>query len=140
MQLSDNERKTVDKEVKDMLYGYCNDLRSQGLQAQFHYMDNGGQFFWLTAGSTSAQGLDSTLAIAGRAMANVSVVNRSYDTLLVQPLTTTLAAYSARVRSVVTYTGGKDTTLLTVETGTLVKRREGWRFLYGQTTALPFTD
>lgn len=140
MQLSENERKTVDKEVKDMLYGYCNDLRSQGLQAQFHYMDNSGQFFWLPAGSTSAQGLDSTLAIAGRAMANVSVVNRSYDTLLVQPLTTTLAAYSARIRTVLSYTGGKDSTILTAETGTLVKRKDGWRFLYGQTTTIPATE
>ncbi len=123
-----------------MLYGYCNDLRSQGLQAQFHYMDNSGHFFWVPAGSTSAQGLDSTLAIARRAMANVSVVNRSYDTLLVHPLTTTLAAYSARIRSIVSYTGGKDSTILTVETGTLVKRKDGWRFLYGQTTAIPATE
>jgi hypothetical protein len=132
-ELSEREETKVRDEVKAMLYKYNDAVREQGLQAEFAYIDNSDRFFWVPPGATAPLPFDTVLAMISRNAGQMRLVNNSFDMLTVTPLTSMLAAYSARIRSATTDVQGRDTVLSLVETGMVIKRKEGWKLLCGQT-------
>jgi hypothetical protein len=65
----------------------------------------------------------------------VSVEN-TFDTLRIIPLTTELATYTAKLRSVMKDTSGNVSSVNLIETGVVIKRKDGWKLLSGQTSLL----
>ena len=65
----------------------------------------------------------------------VSVEN-TLDTLRIIPLTTALATYTAKLRSVMRDTAGNVSSVNLIETGVVIKRKDGWKLLSGQTSLL----
>lgn len=132
--MSEPERKKVIGDVTDMLYQYNANIKDKGLQSEFEYIDNSPGFFWVPPGATGPQPLDTIISSISHNATRLKLVNNTFDTLVVIPLTIRLAQYSARIHSIVTDTGGHQTTTTLVETGLVVKRKNGWKLLSGQTS------
>lgn len=132
--LSEPERKEVISNVKEMLYQYNADIKAKGLHAEFDYIDNSPGFFWVPPGAAGPQPFDTIITMIGRNAARLKQVNNTFDTLIVIPITMRLAQYSARIHSIATDTAGGQTTTSLVETGLVVKRKNGWKLLSGQTS------
>jgi hypothetical protein len=135
--LDDSQRKSVENEVKEMLTNYHADVKSGGLAAEFKYLDESDDFFWVPPGFHEPLNYDSISSILNRMAPALSSIHNEFETLKVIPLSDQIATYTARVRSVVTDTAGVTTTTRLHETGVVIKRKDGWRLLNGQTTALP---
>lgn len=134
--LTDTDRIKIVSEATGMLENYYRDIRQEGLKAEFKYLDNSPDFFWVPPGYTRAISYDSVATILRANASLLKSVDNSFDTLSVIPLSKQLATYSGRLRSVVTDTSGLTSTHRLVETGTLIKRKDGWKLLNGQTSII----
>lgn len=126
----------VEKEVREMLDNYFGDIRREGLMAELKYLDNSRDFFWVPPGYNHALSRDSVVAIITGYAPKVKLTNNSFETLHIVPLNDELATYTGRVRSTVTDLQGNERTHTLVETAVVVKRKEGWKLLNGQTSVV----
>jgi hypothetical protein len=134
--LSDDEAMTVTEEVRQTLHNYNNDIKKSGLTAEFKYLDNSPEFFWVPPGFSCSLSYDSVATILKQNATNYKGIDNSFDTLIIVPLGRDLATYTGRLISIITDTTGKTETFSLVETGVLIKRPDGWKLLNGQTAIL----
>jgi hypothetical protein len=134
--LSEDEKKDIVDTVKKTLDNYYMDIREYGLNAEFKYLDSSADFFWVPPGFQHSISYDSVVALIKQSAAQFSLVDNSFDTLQIIPLSKEIATYTGKLRSSMTDTSGKTSVFYLTETGTLVKRRDGWKLLSGQTTLL----
>lgn len=134
--LTENERTNIIKDVQITLDNYYNDIRKSGLTAEFKYLDNSSDFFWVPPGYSSSISYDSVAAVLKQSASKFKFVNNTFDTLQIIPLNKELATYTGRLNSTMTDTVDKTITYSLVETGVLIKRQDGWKLLSGQTTIL----
>lgn len=126
----------VRNEIKTTFDNYYNDIRKEGLIAEFKYLDSSAQFFWVPPGYLNYAGYDSVAsAIRKNATALKSVDNR-YDSLLIIPLTDNYAQFVVRTISATVDATGDTFKTAFIESGVMVKRKDGWKFLSGHTTIL----
>jgi hypothetical protein len=136
-QSSDNLDKTlVTSEVKAMFDNYHNDIKAGGLTAEFKYLDQSNEFFWVPPGYTSALSYDSVRAILENNSKLYLVIDFHWDTLQIFPLTNSIASYSGIVEGTMTDTSGVKSTVRIIESGTVIKSIDGWKLLNGQSAAL----
>lgn len=135
--LPDGWKKQVSTEVRETLNNYFKDISNHGLKAEFAYLDSSGDFFWVPPGFSSAISYDSVVSILDKNTKLFSSVNNQFDTLLIIPVSADIATYTGRITSTMTLINGKSSTLTMLETGTMIKRKSGWKLLCGQTTMLP---
>ncbi|HEY0741603.1 MAG TPA: nuclear transport factor 2 family protein [Chryseosolibacter sp.] len=126
----------VEKEVREMLANYFGDIRREGLMAEMKYLDNSADFFWVPPGYNHALSRDSVVAIISGYAPKVKLTNNSFETLRIVPLSDEIATYTGRVRSTVTDLQGNERTHVLVETAVVVKRKDGWKLLNGQTSVV----
>jgi len=119
-----------------MLREYCADIKANGLPAEFKYLDESMEFFWVPPGYSSWLSYDSVAAILKqRAPANRSVDNQ-WETLRIDPLTHEYATYTGKLRGTMIDTAGSIVKYTLLETGVVVKRKEGWKLLRGHSSVL----
>jgi hypothetical protein len=118
------------------LDSYYNDIRKLGLTAEFKYLDNSSEFFWVPPGYSDAIAYDSVVTILKQNAPKYKSIDNSFDTLRIIPLSRELATYTGRLHSTMTDTADRIITFSLVETGILIKRPDGWKLLNGQTTIL----
>ena len=126
----------VRKEIKSTIDNYYNDIRKQGLLAEFNYLDSSEQFFWAPPGYLNYAGYDSIAAAIRRNAASLKLVDNRYDSLLIIPLTKEYAQFAMRTISTIIDVEGDTSKTAFIESGVMVKRKEGWKFLSGQTSVL----
>ena len=134
--LTEVEKEHVVSEIAMMFDNYHNDIRKEGLTAEFKYLDQSPDFFWVPPGYNSALTYDSVRSIL---MTNSKLFNEvifAWDTLQIFPLTREIANYSGIVEGSMTDTSGIVTRVLIIESGTVVKRPNGWNLLSGQSAVL----
>ena len=134
--LSDEEKQTAVQEVKTTLQNYYADIKKSGLTAEFKYLDSSSNFFWVPPGYSAALSYDTISAIIKRNAVACSLVDNSFETLSILPLSKELATYTGRLRSFVKDTSGHSNSFLLVETGVMVKKGNDWKLLCGQTNLL----
>lgn len=61
--LSDNDRAGIIKDVRQTLDSYYGDIKKSGLTAEFKYLDNSTEFFWVPPGFSSSISYDSVTTI-----------------------------------------------------------------------------
>lgn len=132
--ISADEKNEIIKEVHVTLDNYYNDIKESGLIAEFKYLDNSPDFAWLPPGCTVPISYDSVATILRLNAPLFTSIENSFDTLKITPLTRKLATYTGRLNSVMRDTTGKMSKLKLVETGIMIKRKEGWKLLSGQTS------
>jgi hypothetical protein len=134
--LTEVEKEKLVGEVAVMFDNYHDDIRKEGLTAEFMYLDQSPDFFWVPPGYNSALTYDSVRSIL---MTNAKLFNEiifAWDTLQIFPLTKEIANYSGIVKGSMTDTSGIVTRVLIIESGTVIKRPDGWQLLSGQSAVL----
>ncbi len=131
------DKEAVTAEVRQMLKDYHAAMAEGGLLAEFDYLDDSEDFFWVPPGYTSALTYDSVKTILEQNAKTIDKIKLEWESLQVLPLSSSLANYTGIVRSSSKDTAGIESSVLLIESGTLVKRKDGWKLLSGQSAVLP---
>ena len=134
--LSTDEALKVESEVRQLFDHYFEAIRKDGMTAEFEYLDRSSDFFWVPPGYHDPISYDSVAAVLTLNAPRFVSVENTFDTLRIIPLTTALATYTAKLRSVMKDTSGNISSLQLIETGVVIKRSDGWKLLSGQTSVL----
>ncbi len=131
------DEEQIENEARNMLTDYLQNVSQKGLTAEFDYLDSSNNFFWVPPGYHSTLKYDSIRTILLQNAKALQRVELQWDTLQIFPLSNEIATYSGIVKSNTTDTSGTKTSVSIIESGTLLKRKEGWKLLSGQSAVLP---
>ena len=120
-----------------MLDNYHDDIKKGGLTAEFKYLDDSEDFFWVPPGYESALTYDSVKTILETNASNFRNVEFHWDVLQIFPLTNEIVNYAGIVGGQLTDTSNNSIIVSIIESGTLIKRHDGWKLLSGQSANLP---
>ena len=134
--LNASEKELVVADVREMFNNYHSDIRKNGLTAEFKYLDKSPDFYWVPPGYNSALTYDSVYTILVNNAKLFREIIFEWDTLQVFPLTNEIANYSGIVKGSMTDTAGIVTSVLIIESGTVIRRPDGWKLLSGQSAVL----
>lgn len=135
-QSSEFDREQVRVEIEEMLSEYHAAIAKDGLLAEFTYLDDSDDFFWVPPGYSSVLDYDSVRSILTQNAPLLSYAKFTWETLEIYPLSAELGTYSGVLVSVTEDTAGTRTTAKMIESGTLIKRKDGWKLLSGQSRVL----
>lgn len=136
-ELKASEKEQIVAEIREMFENYHNDIKEDGLTAEFDYLDHSSDFFWVPPGYNSALSYDSVRGILEINAKSFSEVVFEWNTLQIFPLTNEIANYSGIVAGAMMDTSGIMRKMLIIESGTVIKRPDGWKILSGQSAVLP---
>ncbi len=128
--------KVVEVEVAKMFDEYHRAIAKDGLLGEFSFLDTSANFFWVIPGYNSAIGIDSVKAILTATAPMFSEVHFHWQTLDIFPLSNTLANFTGITKGSMKDTSGVDSQVSIVESGTVIKRKDGWKLLSGQSANL----
>ena len=134
--LNDSEKELIINDVIEMLDNYHDDIRKDGLTAEFKYLDQSTDFFWVPPGYKSTLSYDSVRHILESNAKSFQAIDFNWDTLQVFPLSDNIANYSGIVKGSMIDTSGIKSSVLIIESGTVIKRPDGWKILSGQSALL----
>lgn len=134
--LSEAEKQLIINDVTEMFVNYHNDIRKDGLTAEFKYLDQSTDFFWVPPGYKSALSYDSVRQILEINAKSFRAIEFEWDRLQVFPLSDKIANYSGIVKGSMIDTSGIKASVLIIESGTVIKRPDGWKLLSGQSAVL----
>lgn len=131
--LTPAEQRQITSEIKTTMENYYNDIRKYGLMAEFKYLDSSKEFFWMPPGYNSAIRYDSVSRILRNSAAQYTSINNRWITLEIIPEDHDHASYSGIIRSEMKDTGGSINIYSLHENGRLIRRKDGWKLLSGNT-------
>jgi len=120
-----------------MFEHFFRDIKENGLTAEFDYLDESPEFFWVPPGYTSALSYDSVRVILEGNADAYSSINYEWESVQIFPLTNDLANYTGIVEVTMVDTSGMKIESTLIESGVVIKRIDGWKYLSGQTAVLP---
>jgi hypothetical protein len=132
--LTAEEKKILADTIRHTLHNYHSDILAHGLTAEFKYLDSSADFFWVPPGFSASISYDSVAAVLKQNAPLFKSIDNSFDTLTIIPLSKELSSYTARIRSAMTDTAGQTSVVSLLETGILIRRKDGWKLLSGQTS------
>ena len=130
---SDEAANTVIQEVTTTLQQYHQDIEAKGMLGEIPYLDSSAEFSWYAPGYNGPIGYDSVVSVLTQMAPMYTKVDHTWDTLTVLPASRIKAMYSGEVTTIMVDTAGRTGTLRFKETGTIVKRNDGWKLLSGKT-------
>ena len=130
------DRKKIDEEIRITITNYYNDIRKEGPIAEFKYLDSSEDFFWTPPGYSSPINYDSVAAFIRKNAPAFKSVDNSLDTAIIASLTNEYAQVFMKTNSTIVDTSGNTSHHSFIETGVMIKRNDGWKFLSGQTSLL----
>lgn len=133
-ELSLTEKAAISNEITEVLNRYTRAIGQDGLLAEFSFLDSSSDFYWIPPGYTSALQYDSIKAIISGIAPGIKSMNNTYHSIQVFPYSATYAGYTAHVNSNSVDTGGNTYTTNLLESGTMIKRKNGWKLLAGHTS------
>ncbi len=136
----DFDKEGIIKEIEVMLSDYHADINKNGLTAEFTYLDKSQDFFWAPPGYTSALNYDSVQTILLQNAKSLKLVKFQWDTLKIFPLSNKIANYTGIVNGITIDTVGVESKVSIIESGTIIKRSNGWKLLNGQSAILNVHD
>jgi len=126
----------LQQEIKSTIDNYYNELRKEGLAAELKYLDSSNQFFWVPPGYMNYANYNVIAAAIKRNAALLKSIDNRYDSLLIIPLTKEYAQFVMRTISTTIRADGDSIKSAFIESGVVVRRKDGWKFLSGQTSIL----
>ncbi|MDA0194546.1 MAG: nuclear transport factor 2 family protein [Bacteroidetes bacterium] len=130
------DKRAIVQNVTQMLNDYHKDIGQKGLTAEFDYLDQSADFFWVPPGYEIALSYDSVRNILEGSAKAVRSIEFHWDTLQIFPLSNEIANYSGIVSSLMIDTAGIESKRSMIESGTIIKRENGWKLLSGQSRVL----
>ena len=132
--LTARDKERVAEEVRETLLDYFGAIKQEGLMAEFKYLDNSKDFYWVPPGYGAAITYDSVAAVLTKAAPRYTSVDNTWDTLQIDALSMNLARYTGRLRSVMRDTSGNVSAHSLAESGIAIRRDDGWKLLSGHTS------
>lgn len=132
----DFDKSRVVAEARQMLFDYHTDIGTEGLRAEFKYLDKSPDFFWVPPGYETPLDYDSVQTILERNAKSFQSVKFEWKTLKIYPLTHEIANFSGIVTGQMADSTGTTSNVSIIESGTLIKRKDGWKLLSGQSALL----
>jgi len=130
------DTKAVEKEVRIMFKAYDDSVRKNGIEGEFFFLDNSDGFYWVPPGYKYALHYDSIANILHEYAPQYKYIDNSWDKLQIMGLSDKYASFTGVINSYA-ITVDNDTTITKLsETGNVVKRSSGWKFLSGQTVVI----
>lgn len=126
----------VDQEVRKMLTNYHEDMAKYGLRGEFKYLDESEDFFWNPPGYNTTLDYESVKVEVLKNADRFRSVSYEWDTLSVYPLSANLASFSGIVTGAMTDTAGVVYNVRLMESGTVTRRKDGWKLLNGHSSNL----
>jgi len=134
------DQQRVTAEVDSMLHAYLDAIREGGLEAEFAYLDSTDAFFWVPPGFDSWISFDSVAAVLRATAPTLRSMDYRWQTLRIDPISHDRAIYTGTLAGSLTDTSGQVTNLSMIETGTVIRREDGWKLLNGQSAVLPVEE
>ena len=131
-----SEQVQAKEDATAMMQRYHVAMEEGGLMAEFEFLDESPEFFWIPPGYNSALKYDSVKEILTRNAPSISAIHIEWEDLEVIPINDQTATFHGIVISTMTDTAGQTSTVRMLESGTLIRRTEGWKLLSGQTRLL----
>ena len=132
-----DEQKKVEKEVNTMLHQYHEAISQEGLEGEFPYLDSTEQFFWVPPAYTSALDFDSVKSILLQNDKAMKQVDFHWEKLELFVLSPKIVNFTGIVGGQMLDTAGILSPVNIIESGTCIKREDGWKLLSGQSALLP---
>lgn len=130
------DKTQIVSEIEMMFNDYHEAIKQNGLPAEFDYLDNSNDFFWIPPGYKSTVKYDSIKAILIENNKSIQSISFEFETLEIFPLTPEIANYSGSVKGEMLDTSNVTSNFKIIESGTLIKRADGWKLLNGQSRNL----
>ncbi|PNQ73789.1 hypothetical protein C1T31_05500 [Hanstruepera neustonica] len=130
-----NKEETI-TEIKSMFDNYHEAIKQNGLPAEFDYLDDSDDFFWVPPGYKSVIKYDSIKSILIQNNKSIQSISFEFETLEIFPLSPEIANYSGIVKGKMIDTANATSNFKIIESGTLIKRTDGWKLLNGQSRNL----
>lgn len=134
--LHDVNNDRIIREIHKMLDDYHKAISEEGLTAEFRYLDKSSEFFWVPPGYNTALSYDSVKNILESNDKAFYSIKFQWDTLRIFPLTNEIANYTGIVSGLMIDTAKVESTISIIESGTIIKREDGWKLLSGQSRLL----
>ena len=134
--LNSEDKKSITLEIQQMFENYHNDIIKNGLASEFKYLDTSSDFFWVPPGYEKVLDYDTVKSILITNSKGINFIEFSWENIKIVPLTNNIANYSGIVKCVQVDTNNNSATFKIIESGTLIKRKDGWKFLNGQSRNL----
>ena len=130
---SDKEANVIRQEVIMTLQQYHQDIEAKGMLGEIPYLDPSEEFSWYAPGYNGPIGYDSVVSVLTQMAPMYTRIDHTWDTLSVTPASESRAMYTGVVSTIMVDTIGRTSSLRFKETGTIIKRNDGWKLLNGKT-------
>jgi hypothetical protein len=127
------EKQAVTDSVRTTLTRYYEDIKREGLLAEFKYLDSSADFHWLPPGYAQPITYDSVANFIRAAAPLYKAIDIKWNRLDIGPVSSDTASYEGELRSSMTDTSGKTNAVTLTEKGRVIKRKDGWKLLDGET-------
>ena len=134
--LSVSEKNAISDSVRYTLLQYNAAVKRNGLTAELEYLDSTDDFYWVPPGFGGPISYDSVATLLKKHAPAFISIDNSWLRLDIHPLTNELASYTGKIKSIVKEKQGEESTTYLLETGIVIKRKNGWKLLSGQTTVV----
>lgn len=134
--LSAKETKRIQNEVIKTLENYSSDVNFNGLTAEFKYLDSSSSFYWVPPGYRTRLSYDSVKKILIMNAPTLQLINNRYVDVQVDPIASNYATYTARMISHTEDTAGNKFASELLETGMMIKDKDGWKLRSGHTSLI----
>jgi hypothetical protein len=119
-----------------MLEDHFYAISESGLSAEFDYLDQSSDFFWVPPGFNSAISYDSVKTILELNADSFQKVQFNWETLRIVPISKDIANYTGIVGGSITDSRDSINAVHMIETGTVIRRVNGWKILCDQSRNL----
>ncbi|GAA3637771.1 hypothetical protein [Flavivirga jejuensis] len=134
--LSSERKEAISLEIQQMFDNYHSDITTKGIISEFKYLDDSSDFFWVPPGYEKTLDYDTIKSILTTNSKVLNFIEFSWESIKIFPITNKIANYSGVVKCVQVDTSNNPLTFKLIESGTLIKRKDGWKFLSGQSRNL----
>lgn len=130
------DHEKIREEVRQLMNDYNDAIRKGGLLAEFKYLEQSSDFYWVPPGYNRWLSYEEVADIININAARYKWIDNAWESLSVFPLTNDIASYSGIVRSTMMDTSDQVTRFLLIESGLTRRGPNGWKILSGQTRAI----
>ncbi len=136
-QLTDSQREEIINGIKKMAIQFFVDSDSKNFDAVLSHLDNSSTFFWVFPPDPTHISHDDLASALKAEIESDNSVKSDWDDIQIEPLTTELAYYQGSFHQIVTDSSGTVTEFIGIESAVIILRKDGWKFLNGQTYFAP---
>ena len=136
-QLTNSQRDEIINGVKKMAIQFFVDSDAKNVDAVLSHLDNSSTFFWVFPPDPTHISRDDLASALKAEIEADNSVKSAWDNIQIVPLTTELAYYQGSFHQVLTDPSGTVSEYFGIESAVIILRKDGWKFLSGQTYYAP---